>query len=194
MADYLNQAQEEWYQAQSGNYSTSMTTLGAKIAGGETSNEYSARADDWIRERSASLADRDWQAAREDSAMQRKVADFIKAGYSPLAALESATGGQSAASAVVPRSNSSREHGAISLLPLISLAAAFARIGAIAAAPSSGGGSFLASKALDVAKKAVSPSNRLSHRYGAYSTPKAVDRSIPSKRELEAALKRAFPD
>lgn len=123
---YSQQAQNEWYSA-NGDEHTSLTTLGAKISGGRTAAQYQQDMDNWIRDRSVSLADRDWQAAREDSAFQRKVADYVAAGFSPLAALEGATGGGSAAQAMVPKSSRGASNGSISLAPLLMMLGMFGK-------------------------------------------------------------------
>lgn len=123
---YKQQAQDEWYSAQ-GDEHTSLTTAGAKISGGRTAAQYQQDMDNWIRDRSVSLGDRDWQAAREDSAMQRKVQDYLNAGFSPLAALEGSTGGQSAAQAMIPRSSRGASNGSISLAPLLMMLGIFGK-------------------------------------------------------------------
>lgn len=123
---YAQQAQNEWYSG-SMPEDTSLTTLGAKITGGRTSAQYQQDANNWMRDRSVSLADRDWQAQREDSAFQRKVADYVAAGFSPLAALEGSTGGGSAAQAMVPKSSRGASNGSLSLAPLLMMLGIFGK-------------------------------------------------------------------
>lgn len=123
---YSLQARDEWYQGNMPEH-TSLTTLGAKITGGRTSAQYQQDANNWIRDRSASLSDRDWQAQREDTAFQRKVQDYLAAGFSPLAALEGSTGGQSAAQAMIPKSSRGASNGSISLAPLLMLLGIFGK-------------------------------------------------------------------
>lgn len=72
-----------------------------KFWGSMSKGDYDA----WLLEQQSAREARDYTARREDTAMQRKVADYVAAGFSPLAALEGNTGGQ-AQSAQVARAAS----------------------------------------------------------------------------------------
>lgn len=178
--------------------------LGVLGLGNGSSIAHNEAIDAWKRSEMSADAARNWDKYMQDTQFQRKVRDYLAAGFSPLAALEGS--GNYAASSAAARSDMGHpgKGGNILGLLLSALIGASSRLAAVQQQSQTAQAvnnakvdawrdiaTMRSNSAMAIAKYRE---NAWRDRYGAFKGPSKDEPDYVSPEELEKALRKAFPN